>query len=277
MSHRRAYRLFALWISLLSRLVPRSHRDRWAEEWRGEIWHGLQPEPGTTHVAGATLRHVFGRSLGAARDAIASRTRSRGVTVTRRATTSGGFDGIRQDLRFAARGIRKQPAFAAVAILTLTVGIGINAAMFSVVRAVLLNPLPFDDAHELVQVWETRPSQGRDRNVVSYPDFVDWRDQNQVFDAMAAYRGFAAIVPGADRAERLSGTTVTHDFFDVLQASPSLGRGFLPEEDRPGQDPVVILSHRLWRDRFGSQSGAIGDVMIMNGVSYTVVGIMPPT
>ena len=94
---------------------------------------------------------------------------------------------------------------------------------------------------------------------------------------MAAYRGFAAIVPGTDRAKRLLGTTVTHDFFDVLQASPFLGRGFLLEEDRPGQDPVVILSHRLWRDRFGSQSDAIGDVMIMNGVSYTVVGVMPPT
>ena len=115
MSHRRVYRLFTLWISLLSRLVPRSHRDRWAEERRSD----------------ANLR----------------------------APTTGAVDRIRQDLRFAARGVRRQPAFAAVAILTLAFGIGINAAMFSIVRAVLLNPLPFADAHELVQVWETRLSQ----------------------------------------------------------------------------------------------------------------------
>ena len=181
MSHRRVYRLFTLWISLLSRLVPRSHRDRWAEERRSD----------------ATLR----------------------------APTTGAVDRIRQDLRFAARGVRRQPAFAAVAILTLAFGIGINAAMFSIVRAVLLKPLPFADAHELVQVWETRLSQGRDRNVVSYPDFVDWRDQNQVFDAMAAYRGVAANASGTDRAERLLGAAVTHDFFDVLHSVPSSNAG----------------------------------------------------
>ena len=142
MSHERIYRLFALWIALLGYLVPQQKRGRWVEEWQGEIWHALHPGE-ATGVAGSTVLHVFQRSLGAVRDAIVSR-RSSSRSVKRPSTPR--FDGLRSDVLFAIRGVRRQPAFAAVAIATLAFGIGINAAMFSVIRTVLLNPLPFEDA-----------------------------------------------------------------------------------------------------------------------------------
>ena len=273
MSHKFSYRLFSLWIALLGHLVPSSKRDRWVEEWRGEIWHALHPGK-ATRVAGTTMRYVFQRSLGAARDALVSR-RSSNRSVKHPSTPS--FDGLRSDVLFAIRGVRRQPAFAAMAIVTLAFGIGINAAMFSTIRTVLLNPLPFQDARELVMVYERRPSHGRERNVVSFPDFLDWRDQNQVFDAMAAYRGRPANLSTADRPEPIRTIAVTHDFLTVLGVSPVLGRGFLQEEEELGKDPVAILSHRVWRNRFASQPDVLGSVISINAVPHTVVGVMPTT
>ena len=274
MSHEFSYRLFSLWIALLGHLVPSSKRDRWVEEWQGEIWHALHSGE-TTSIAGSTMRHVFQRSLGAVSDAIVSRRSTSHSATPRKGPSPPRFDGLRSDLLFAIRGVRRQPAFAAVAIVTLAFGIGINTAMFSVIRTVLLNPLPFEDARELVMVYERRPSHGRERNVASFPDFLDWRDQNHVFDAMAAYRGRPANLSTAGRPEPIRSTAVTHDFFEVLGVSPILGRGFLQEEEELGKDPVAILSHRLWRNRFASQPNILGSVISINAIPHTVVGVMP--
>ncbi|MCZ6915693.1 MAG: ABC transporter permease, partial [Gemmatimonadetes bacterium] len=175
------YRAIALWIRFLSYLVPRMARQRWREEWLGELWHGLGARRATNEV----LRH----SLGAAKDAYLYRASRHSAGPRTPTLPAGRFHGMRHDLLFAARGLRKNPGFAAVAIATLAIGIGTNTAMFSVVRSVLLVPLPFENAGDLVRIWERRPAQGRERNVVSYPDFIDWRNQNTVFEAMAVYRG----------------------------------------------------------------------------------------
>ena len=274
MSHERIYRLFSLWIGLLGRAVPRSRRDRWVEEWQGEIWHALGPH---APVGIAAVRHVLRRSFGAVRDALVTRRATDSTVRLQSKSVTRYLESIRSDVRFAWRGLRKQSGFAAVAIVTLAFGIGINTAMFSMIRSVLVSPLPFEDAQDLVMVWERRPSQGRERNVASYPDFVDWRDQNQVFQTMAAYRGRPANLSTTGKPEPIRSTDVTHDFFNVLRVSPLLGRGFIPAEDRPGGDPVAVISHTLWRDRFGSRPDALGQIVTINSVPRTVVGVLPPS
>jgi putative ABC transport system permease protein len=181
-----------------------------------------------------------------------------------------------QDVRYAARVLVRQPGFAAVAVLTLALGVGANTAIFSVVNAVLLRPLPFAEPDQLVRVYEKRPKLGRTRNVVSAPDFIDWRGQSQTFDSMAAYNGWGASLTGDGEPQRITGALASADLFRVLRAEPMLGRAFAAEEDRPGAPRVVVISHGLWRRRFGADPSAVGKAVTLGGEPYTVVGVMPP-
>jgi putative ABC transport system permease protein len=180
-----------------------------------------------------------------------------------------------QDVRYGLRQLRRNPGFTAVAVITLALGIGANTAIFSVVNAVLLHPLPYSDPGRLVAVWQTYQDF---REVwVSTPDLYDWRAQNKVFDQIAAYRvaeGFN--LQGSIEARWIRGTFVTANLFGVLGAKPSLGRGFFESEDRPGAPPEVILSHALWVEAFHASRNVIGSVVDLNGKGYTVVGVMPP-
>jgi len=181
-----------------------------------------------------------------------------------------------QDLRYGLRMLAKNPGFTAVAVVTLALGIGANTAIFSVVDAVLLKPLPYKDPGRLTVVWEQNPERGWYRNIVSAADFLDWRKQNDVFTQMAA------ISPGKDfnltqsgKPEEVTGQQVTSNLFRLLGVRPFLGRDFLPEEDKPGGARVVILSHGLWERRYGRDPNLIGKEISLNQESYTVVGIMP--
>jgi putative ABC transport system permease protein len=185
-----------------------------------------------------------------------------------------------QDIRFGLRMLTKNPGFTAVAVLTLALGIGANTAVFSVVRAVLLRPLPYSDPDRLVCLTEPFKAglEGPDVlvNIVGAPDYQHWRDQNQVFEALAAYGALRAInLNTNDGPERIDAAAVTWDFFPMLRVHPDLGRNFLPEEDRPGAPPVAVLSHSLWQRRFGSHSNLVGKTITLNEKVYTVVGIMP--
>jgi len=174
-----------------------------------------------------------------------------------------------RDLRYGLRLVRRSPGFAAAAASCLALGIGANTAIFSVVDAVLWKPLPYQDPERLVLVWEKPPQF--ERNTVSAPNFVDWREQNQVFEGMAAASAGSAVLSGVDPPEELAGARVTHNYFQLLGAAPFAGRLFLPEEER-----AVLLSHRFWRRRFGADRGLLGRTLALNGESYTVVGVLKP-
>ena len=187
--------------------------------------------------------------------------------------TMPALERLRGDLIYATRMLRKNRGFAAAAIVTLALGIGANTAIFSVCYAVLFKPLPYAEPDRLVMLWE---DMGRGQlATVSPANFVDWRAESRSFTGMAAIRTGSFILGGQREAARLASASVSADFFSVLGAGFTLGRGFLSEEDRPGQDRVVILSHRVWQERFGADRSIAGRTIILNDNGYTVVGVLP--
>lgn len=178
-----------------------------------------------------------------------------------------------QDLRFAFRGMRKNLGFTCIALVTLALGIGANTALFSVVNAVLLNPLPYPDSERLVIVFSE--SKNFERQSVSYPNYLDWERQNRSFSSMAAFRDADWNVTGQSEAERLHGYMVSAGFFPTLGVQPLIGRAFLPEEDRVGGPPIVMIGEGLWKRKFGSSPDVLGKTMILNGVGNTIVGVVP--
>jgi len=177
-----------------------------------------------------------------------------------------------QDIRYALR-MRKSPGFICVAVITLALGIGANTAIFSVVNAVLLRPLPFPEPDQLIKVWETYP---RGFGTVSPPNLQDWREQNSAFTGLAAYQSAGYSLQGSDYSERVSTATVSANFFEVLGVAPQLGRTFRAGEDEPGQNRLVILSHALWQQRFTSDQSIVGKKILLGGENYQVIGVMPP-
>jgi predicted permease len=181
-----------------------------------------------------------------------------------------------QDIRFGLRMLAKNPGFTAVAVLTLALGIGANTAIFSVVNAVLLNPLPYKDADRLVVVWKQNPSRGWYHNIISAADFLDLQKQNRVFAGMAAIKEEDINLTGEDVAEAVRGEQVTANFFDLLGVRAARGRTFVPDEGSPGGPPVVVLSDGLWKRRYGGDPAILGKQIAANGRKFTVVGVMPP-
>ena len=185
---------------------------------------------------------------------------------------------ILQDLKYGVRVLLKSPGFTIVAILVLTLGIGANTAIFSVVNAVLLRPLPYRDPGNLVQVWHVPPAKsfpGMTRFAVSAANYLDWHNQNHVFDQLAIYTYAALNLSGKGQPESLTSGVVSPNFFTALQVRPLLGRTFLPDEDSLGRSNVVLLRHAIWRDRFGSDPAIVGQNVTLNGQGYLVAGVMP--
>jgi len=179
---------------------------------------------------------------------------------------------VRNDLRFALRLIRAAPGFTLIAAFTLALGIGANSAMFSFVDGVLFKPLPYPHGEQLLELFE-RPPSG-ERNPASTLNFQDWRAQSSVFTGMAAQTGAALTLTGSDRPVLLQAGKVTWPFLDIFGAKLVMGRTFRPEEDQPGKDRVVVLSHRVWESRFGSDPRLIGRTLTLNGKPYTVIGVL---
>ena len=187
------------------------------------------------------------------------------------------MDSIVRDLRFSIRALQRNPGFSFVAILTIALGIGLNTAIFSVVNAVVLQPLPFPEPDHLVTVWENLEKRGGPtQEWTGRSTFADWRENNKTFSGMAAVGGWAPNLTGVDRPERLSGAVVSPGYFSVLGVQPAQGRAFLPDEETPGNDRVVVLSHELWQRRFGADPDLLGSSLTLNGESLLVVGILPP-
>ena len=191
-------------------------------------------------------------------------------------TTRGGlqmFADMLNDARYAVRQLIKTPGFTLVAILTLAFGIGATSAIFSVVNSVLLQPLPFPNSDALVRIHEIVPQYGRFS--VAPASFFDWRQQNTVFEHLIAYSSATATVDAGTGPERVTGAVVSWDTFDMLGVAPALGRAFRQEEDAPGKDGVVVLSHGMWQSRFGGDPAVLGKSIVMSGTPAIVVGVMP--
>lgn len=193
---------------------------------------------------------------------------ARGVTV---------FDSLKRDLAYGLRILRKNPGFTVVAILTLVLGIGANTAIFSVVNAVLLRPLPYGDPKTLVLVWEQNSviPVPNPHNVVSPPDYLDWKAQNDIFSGMAGIFDQRANLTGSGLPEQVVLQDVTAEFFSVLGVHPILGPGFTPENGQEGHDNVVILSYGFWKERFGGDPAIIGKSVTLNGHPLAIVGVAP--
>lgn len=193
--------------------------------------------------------------------------------VTRGMWKGASLESFLQDIRYGLRTLLKTPGFALVAILTLGLGIGANTAIFSVVNAVVLNPLPYHDADRLVALFQKYPEFPK--GSISYPNFLDWQRMNKSFTAMAAYRNSGYSLYGRAEPERLHGEMISAGFFDVLGVKPLLGRTFAVEEDQVGANPVVMISERLWRRKFGGDPDVVGQRAILDDVGRTIVGVVP--
>ena len=180
-----------------------------------------------------------------------------------------------KDIRYGIRGLLKRPGFTIIALVTLALGIGANTAIFSVVNAVLLRPLPFPNPEELVIVWEDATYAGFPHNTPAPANFVDWKNQNQSFADMAASHETSFNLTGDGEPERVSAYSVTSNFFPLLGVQPLLGRSFLTEEDRPGANKVAVLSYSLWQSRYGADRNVLNREILLNGEKHSVIGVMP--
>jgi predicted permease len=178
-----------------------------------------------------------------------------------------------QDVRYAIRMLRKNPAFTLIAVLTLALGIGANTAIFSVINGVLLRPLPYPQPNELVALSEK--SMNFESSSISYPNFLDWRRSNSTFASIAAYRSDDFSITGSGEAERVRVGMVSAGFFELLGVRPIRGRVFTPDEDRLGTAPVALITAGLWQRKFGSAPEILGKRITMNGDGYTVIGVVP--
>jgi putative ABC transport system permease protein len=179
------------------------------------------------------------------------------------------------DLRYGFRMLWKKPGFTVMAVLALSLGIGANTAIFSVVNAVLLRPLPYAQSDRLALIWTASQESKVQEGSSSYPDVADWQAANQAFEGIAAFRTNGFTLTGAGEPERIDAARVSASFFSLLGVNPVLGRDFRSEEEKPGGEHVVILSHGLWQRRFGSDPKIVGQTLTLSGQSFTVIGVLP--
>src|SRR6266513_1259837 len=211
------------------------------------------------------------------KDALRAARLERGsLEVTKEIVRSAGWESfvetLWQDLRFASRMLRKNPGFTTVAVLTLALGIGANSAAFSILNAVLIRPLPYPHAERLVKADTYNLKSGDFYGKTSYPDFMDWTEQNHCFDQLAAYEEKTFNLAGILQPEHIKGDVVSPDFFETLGIQPYKGRSLAGAQNQE----AVVLSYALWSRSFGSDPGAIRRSVALDGYSYEVIGVMPP-
>jgi putative ABC transport system permease protein len=178
---------------------------------------------------------------------------------------------MKTDLIYGLRWLRKNPAFTVLAVLMLAVGIGVNTAMFSVINAVLLQPLPYAEPDRIVWMNESGPEVANRQ--ISYPNFVDWRARNSVFESMSTFRGWSANITGTDKPEALDARIVTADYFRVMRTAPLLGRDFTADDDKPGAAPVTIISYAFWQQRFAGDANIVGKQILLDDKPHTIIGV----
>jgi putative ABC transport system permease protein len=185
------------------------------------------------------------------------------------------LEALRRDLRFAVRMLVKNRGVTLIAVVTLALGIGANAAVFSVIDAVLLRPFPFPHSEQMCFVWKTDSIRGADRQIASPAEFLDWREQSHSFSQLSAWQTWFSTLTGTGAPEQVWGVHTSANYFDLLGVQAQLGRTFLPEEEQPGRDQVVVLTHGLWQRRYGGDPTLLNRSILIDGRPYTVIGILP--
>src|SRR6185369_7257009 len=185
------------------------------------------------------------------------------------------MESLIKDIRFGIRGLRRQPGFTAVVVLTLALGIGANTAIFSVVYSVLIKPLPFPRPDRMVLLWGEDRTESDARSQVSHTDIADYRAQQTLFESITTFNSYTPLISGTGEPARIDAALVGDDFFSVMGTQPFLGRAFLPEEQQDGKDQVVILSYELWQRQLNSDPNAVGKSILLNLRPHTIVGVMP--
>src|SRR5688572_14736583 len=180
-----------------------------------------------------------------------------------------------RDSRYAVRMLFRNPGFTLIAVMTFALGIGANAAVFSVFNGVLLRPLPYPEPDRITMIWMDNRRQGIKEDITSYPNYRDWKEQSTSYAYMAAFANGTFTLSGADEPERLIGAHTTASFFDVVGLKPVVGRTFTEANETPGQDRVVLISHGLWLRRFAGAGDAIGKTITLNGQPHEIIGVMP--
>jgi putative ABC transport system permease protein len=185
------------------------------------------------------------------------------------------MENLLQDLRYAVRMLIKKPGFTVIVVAALALGIGANTAIFSIVNSILLRPLPYRDPDRLAMIWMDNKRMNVDQDIHSFANYLDYRDQNQVFEAIAAYSGISLNLVGVGEPERIIGSSATANLFEVLGVDPQKGRVFTADEEQIGQDRVAVISYGLWQRRFGGDPNIVGQDIQVSDVSRTVIGVMP--
>jgi len=252
-------------VRAVSRLVPGRDRDDWRREWEAEIRHQAETLDARDALDWRTQMTLLRRTSGSVFDA---------AWLRRQFTRDAE---LVQDARESLRLLLRQPRFAAISILTLALGIGATTAVFSVVDAVLLKPLPFAEPERLVMLWERQPATGRERDQVATANLLDWREQAQSFTEIASYVYWGLALTGHGEPVELQTGRVSPNLLPLLGATPLMGRGFHPDEETAGRDRVVLLSHAVWQQRFGSDPAIVGRTILLDEEPYEVVGVMPDT
>src|SRR5262245_23777381 len=252
---------FWLWlIHVIGVIVPRRLRADWRQEWEAELRYRERLLAEWDRLDWRNKLELLRRSASAFWDAL--------VLQPQRLE-----DEMFQDLRYGVRMLLRHKGFTAIAVLSLALGIGANTLIFSVFQSVVLAPLPYDDPERLVMVW---PKNHRGFHVfVSGPDFLDWKRSSRSFDRISGIKSQDHDLTSPGPAEHIEGREVSADFFSTLGVKLPLGREFSAQEDQHGGAPVVVISDSLWKNRFGGSPDAIGKPITMDGVDYTVVGILP--
>jgi putative ABC transport system permease protein len=253
-----------LWlIHLIGILVPRRLRLDWRQEWEAELRYRELLLSEWDRLDGWHKLNLLWRSLGALRDAL--------LLQPQRLE-----DELVQDLKFGIRMLFKKPAFTAIAIITLALGIGANTAIFSVVNAVLLRPLPYENPEQLVRLWADKSGQRTERNDFSPAEISDFRDQLTTFDDIGLFDvGLSHNLTGGQQPERVNSAEASPSLFTVLRARPLLGRTFLPQETEVAQSKVALISEGLWKRRFGADPNLAGRTIQLDGEPFIVVGVLP--
>lgn len=251
-------------IRVISVAVPCSLRADWLQEWEAEFRYRELLLAEWDKLNWRTKLDLLRRSLGAFWDAL--------LLQPQRLE-----DEMFQDLRFGLRMLLKNPGFTISAVLSLIIGIGATSAIFSVVNGVVLRPLPYREPERLVRLWQNKTQVGVSQIPVSAGNVNVWRNRAQSFETVAAFYSTASVITGDADPEQIPGATVSHDLLPMLGYQPILGRNFLAEDNKPGGEKVVILSHKLWQRRFGGDPAILGRTITLDHTNqFTVVGVMPP-
>jgi hypothetical protein len=262
-------KLFAALRSFVFTLTHRSQVEReMDEELRSHI---------ELHADDLVARHALPRAAAERRARMELGSRETVKEECREAVGAYFLETLPQDIRFGFRTLRKNPGFTAIAILTLALGIGANAAIFSVIESTLLHPVPWKEPDRIVGLWEIDSKTREQRQVVSPANFLDWRERTvgSALEPVAAWHFIYLNLAGREQPEQVEALAVTSDYFQLLGYQAAHGRTFLPGDSQPGRAHTVVLSHDFWRRRFNSDTTLVGRTLQINGEPYTVIGILP--